>query len=282
MRWLDMRRILFVIAIALVWCALPARVWAQDAGADTQQQAQLPPLKTRPKIGVALEGGGALGLAHIGVLQWFEDHHIPIDYIAGTSMGGLVGGLYATGKTPKELQEIVEQQNWDIIIGGKTPYQDLSYRRKEDDRDYPTFIQIGLKKGLSLPAGLNAGHQISLLIDRETLPYANLKSFDDLPIPYRCVATDLVSGKEVVFKDGSLPQAMRATMSIPGLFNPVRKGDQVLVDGGLVGNLPTDVVRTMGADVVIAIHLEVAPAKPDEIQSFFTVLGRSIDLVVRV
>jgi NTE family protein len=120
-----------------------------------------------------------------------------------------------------------------------------------------------------------------LLIDRETLPYANLKSFDDLPIPYRCVATDLVSGKEVVFADGSLPQAMRATMSIPGLFNPVRKDNQVLVDGGLVGNLPTDVVRAMGAEIVIAIHLEVSPAKPEEIQSLFSVLGRSVDVVVR-
>src|SRR5882757_4220919 len=281
MRWLDMRRILFVIAIALVWCALPAWVWAQETGANTQQQAQTPPIKARPKIGVALEGGGALGLAHIGVLQWFEDHHIPVDYLAGTSMGGLVGGLYATGKTPKELQEIVEQQDWDLIIGGKVPYEDLSYRRKEDARDYPTFIQFGLKKGLSLPAGLNAGHQINLLIDRETLPYANLKSFDDLPIPYRCVATDLVSGHEVVFSDGSLPQAMRATMSIPGLFNPVRRDHQVLVDGGLVGNLPTDVVRAMGAEVVIAIHLEVSPAKPEEIQSLFSVLGRSVDVIVR-
>jgi NTE family protein len=237
--------------------------------------------RARPKIGIALEGGGALGLAHIGVLQWFEEHHVPVDYVAGTSMGGLVGGLYAAGKRPKELQEIVERQQWDIIIGGKTPYEDLSFRRKEDARDYPTFIQLGLKNGLSLPAGLNAGHQISLLIDRETLPYANLKSFDDLPIPYRCVATDLVTGKEVVFSDGSLQQAMRATISIPGLFNPVRRGDQVLVDGGLVGNLPTDVVRKMGAEVVIAIHLEVAPAKPEEIQSLFSVLGRSVDVIVR-
>src|SRR6476620_3733191 len=205
----------------------------------------------RASIGLALEGGGALGLAHIGVLRWFEDHHIPVDYIAGTSMGGLVGGLYATGRSPRELEQIVAAQSWDIIIGGQTPYEDLSYRRKEDFRDYPTFIQLGLKKGLSLPAGLNAGHQISLLIDRETLPYAELKSFDDLPIPYRCVATDLVSGKEVVFSDGSLPLAMRATMSIPGWFNPVRRDNQVLVDGALVGNLPTDVVRKMGAEVVI-------------------------------
>jgi NTE family protein len=252
----------------------------EKPSAESASSAQSKP-HPRPKIGVALEGGGALGLAHIGVLQWFEDHHIPIDYIAGTSMGGLVGGLYATGKSPRELQQIVAAQSWDIIIGGQTPYEDLSYRRKEDSRDYPTFIQFGLKRGLSLPAGLNAGHQISLLIDRETLSYAELKSFDDLPIPYRCVATDLVSGKEVVFSDGSLPLAMRASMSIPGVFKPVRNGDQVLVDGGLVGNLPSAVVRKMGADIVIAVHLDVVPVKADEIQSFFSVLGRSIDVIVR-
>jgi NTE family protein len=252
---------------------------AQETPSSAVQPEQ--PHHPRPKIGVALEGGGALGLAHIGVLQWFEDHHIPVDYLAGTSMGGLVGGLYAAGKSPRELAEIVAAQSWDIIIGGQTPYQDLSYRRKEDARDYPTFIQFGLKKGLSLPAGLNAGHQINLLIDRELLPYADLKSFDDLPIPYRCVATDLVSGKEVVFGEGSIPLAMRASMSIPGVFKPVRNGEQVLVDGGLVGNLPTHVVRKMGADIVIAVHLEIAPVRADDIQSLFSVLGRSVDVIIR-
>src|SRR5258707_2718284 len=271
-------RIVYLMSLALL---LPVLASAQDNLPGAQSNVPAPPQRPRAKIGIALEGGGALGLAHVGVLQWFEDHHIPIDYIAGTSMGGLVGGLYATGKTPEELQNIVERQNWDIIIGGQLTYKYLSFRGKKNNRDYPTFIQFGLKKGLSLPAGLNAGHQISLLIDRETLPYANLKSFDDLPIPYRCVATDLVSGKEVVFNDGSLPQAMRATMSIPGLFNPVRRDSQVLVDGGVVGNLPTDVVRNMGAEVVIAIHLEVVPVKPEEIQSFFSVLGRSVDVIVR-
>ena len=235
----------------------------------------------RPKIGVALEGGGALGLAHIGVLQWFEDRHIPVDYIAGTSMGGLVGGLYASGKSPEQLRELVEQQNWDIIIGGGTQYQDLSFRRKEDLRAYPNSLVVGLKDGLTLPAGLNAGQEISLLIDHETLPYSGLSSFDQLPIPFRCVATDLVSGKEVVFKDGSLAKAMRATMSIPGLFSPIRDGEKVYVDGGLIGNLPTDVVRKMGADIVIAVHLETAPAKPEDIQSLFSVLGRSVDVVIR-
>jgi NTE family protein len=280
-----MTRTLRSLSLLLLLSVLPADLLAQahsPAAAQAASGVDVPQTnRPRPTIGVALEGGGALGLAHIGVLQWFDDHHIPIDYIAGTSMGGLVGGLYATGHSPKQLQEIVEQQNWDVIIGGKTPYEDLSFRRKEDARDYPTFLQLGLKRGLSLPAGLNAGHQIGLLIDRETLPYSNVKSFDDLPIPYRCVATDLVSGKKVVFGDGSLPQAMRSTMSIPGLFKPVRIGDQVLVDGGLVGNLPSDVARAMGAEVVIAVHLEVAPGTPDEIQSFFSVLGRSVDVIVR-
>ena len=199
--------------------------------------------RPRPKIGVALEGGGALGLAHVGVLQWFEDHHIPIDYLAGTSMGGLVGGLYATGKSPQQLRQLVEEQNWDVILGGAIPYEDLSFRRKEDKVAFPNSIVLGLRRGLVLPGGLNAGQQISLLIDRETLAYSSVQSFDDLPIPFRCVATDLVSGKQAVFKDGPLSTAMRATMAIPGLFSPIREGEHVYVDGGLVGNLPTDVVR---------------------------------------
>jgi NTE family protein len=239
-----------------------------------------PASKPRLKIGVALEGGGALGLAHIGVLQWFEDHHIPIDYLAGTSMGGLVGGLYATGKSPQQLHELVAAQNWDVILGGSMPYEDLSFRRKEDQVAFPNSILLGLRKGLVLPGGLNAGQQISLLIDRETLAYSGVQSFDDLPTPFRCVATDLVTGKQAVFKDGSLSRAMRATMAIPGLFSPIREAEHVYVDGGLVGNLPTDVVRDMGADIVIGVHLQTSPAEAGKIQSLFTILGRSIDVVV--
>jgi len=239
-----------------------------------------PTSKARLKIGVALEGGGALGLAHIGVLQWFEDHHIPIDYLAGTSMGGLVGGLYATGKSLQQLHRLVEAQNWDVILGGSLPYEDLSFRRKEDQVAFPNSILLGLRKGLVLPGGLNAGQQISLLIDRETLAYSGVQSFDDLPTPFRCVATDLVTGKQAVFQDGSLSRAMRATMAIPGLFSPIRDGEHVYVDGGLVGNLPTDVVRDMGADIVIGVHLQTSPAEAEKIQSLFSILGRSIDVVV--
>jgi predicted acylesterase/phospholipase RssA len=244
------RRFLFcsviTAVIALSNVAVYAQAQAQESKPEAEQTAQIQPGTSRPKIGVALEGGGALGLAHIGVLQWFEDHHIPIDYLAGTSMGGLVGGLYATGKSPEELREIVAAQKWDIIIGGDIPYQDLSYRRKEDLRYIQNSLKLGLKHGLSTPSGLNSGTEISLLIDRETVSYPSLDSFDHLPIPFRCVATDLISGKEVVFSSGSLQQALRATMSMPGVFSPVRDGDKIYVDGGLVGNLPTDVVKKNG------------------------------------
>ena len=244
-----------------------------------ETRAKVPP-KGRLTVGVALEGGGALGQAHIGVLKYFEEHHIPIDYLAGTSMGGLVGGLYATGKSSEQLTQLVKTADWDLLLGGETPYEDLSFRRKEDARDIPNSIEIGLKHGPTLPPGLNTGEQVTLLIDRETLPYSSIKSFDDLPIPFRCVSTELVSGTAYVFKSGSLSDAMRATMSIPGVFAPVRRDNQIFVDGGMVDNLPTDVVRKMGADVVIGVHLQISPATAKEIQSAFGILGRSVALII--
>ncbi len=240
-----------------------------------QNVAQTP---KRLTIGVALEGGGALGLAHIGVLRWFEQHHIPIDDVAGTSMGGLVGGMYATGKSPDELVRIVKGMDWPVLIAGGTPYEDLAYRRKEDQREVQNSLAIGFKHGASLPSGLSAGHQIGLFIDRETLAYSDVKSFDDLPTPFRCVSTELVSGKPHVFSTGPIGLAMRSTMSLPGIFAPVRDGDNLYVDGALVDNLPTDVVRQMGPDVVIAIHLQVSPTTADDLRSMFSVLGRSIDV----
>jgi NTE family protein len=236
--------------------------------------------KGRVHIGVALEGGGALGLAHVGVLEWFEGHHIPVDYVAGTSMGGLVGGFYATGMSPAELKKLIEGVDWNEVLGDQTPYEDLSYRRKEDQRAYPNALVLGLRDGLSVPSGLNSGHQIGLLIDRITLPYYKLTSFETLPTPFRCVATDIVSGKEVVFDQGSLAQALRSTMSIPGAFKPVYDKERVLVDGGLVNNLPTDVVKQMGADIVIAVHLDTHPMESKDIKSLFTVLEQSVRVVV--
>jgi len=270
----------FSLALFLSSLLLCAVCLAQENPPAQRPPAAQPATKSRPRIGVALEGGGALGLAHIGVLKWFEEHHIPVDYIAGTSMGGLVGGLYATGKSSDDLKSIVQDADWPLLLAGGTPYQDLTFRRKEDARDVANAIQIGLKNGPTLPPGLNTGHQINLLIDRETLPYSEVSSFNDLPIPFRCVSTELVSGKPYIFQDGSLSDALRATMSIPGVFAPVRRGDQIFVDGGLVNNLPTDVARDMGADVVIAIHLQISKTAAKEIQSAFSVLERSVQLVI--
>jgi NTE family protein len=269
-----MRRVFSVLALLV----LPICAAAQEPSAPQEVPRTAP--KQRLKIGVALEGGGALGLAHIGVLQWFEEQHVPVDYMAGTSMGGLVGGFYATGVSPADMKALIERLDWDAILRDRTPYQDLSFLRKQDQRAYPNSLVLGLRKGLYLPAGLNAGHQIGLLIDRETLPYFGLTSFDALPVPFRCVATDLVSAKQFVFKDGSLAEALRATMSIPGAFTPVHDGQRVYVDGGLVNNLPTDVVRQMGADIVIAVHLETQPADANEIQSLLTVLEQSVRAVI--
>src|SRR6267154_2586434 len=261
-----MRRIDFILLLLL----LPLSLRAQ----------QNPAPRPHPKIGVALEGGGAMGLAHIGVLKWFEEHHIPVDYVAGTSMGGLVGGFYATGMSPDELKTLIDGMDWRKILSDRTPFEELSFRRKEDQRAYPNSLIFGLRHGLSLPAGLNAGHQIALIIDRVTLPYNDMPSFDALPVPFRCVATDLVSRKPYVFKDSSLAIALRATMSIPGAFAPVHDGKAVFVDGGLLDNLPTDVVRQMGAEIVIAVHLETAPVEAKDIQSVFGVLNNSVRVML--
>lgn len=277
-----MRKCIFGLLLTLLTSpCCPAQDNSNPQPAHTEQAAEAKPVpKARPTIGVALEGGGALGQAHIGVLKWFEEHHIPIDYLAGTSMGGLVGGLYATGKSADEIRTLVKTADWPLLLGGGTPYPDFSFRRKEDARDIPNSMLIGLKHGATLPPGLNTGHQVNLLIDRETLPYSTIESFDQLPIPFRCVSTELVSGKAYVFQNGSLSDALRATISIPGVFAPVRRENQIFVDGGLLDNLPTDVVRKMGADIIIAVHLQISKTSAQEIQSAFSILGRSVGLVI--
>src|SRR5271154_7016385 len=181
--------------------------------------------KARPTLGLVLEGGGALGLAHIGVITWMEEHHIPVNYVAGTSMGGLVGGIYATGRSPAEVRDLINGIDWDQVLSGVTPFRDLSFRRKEDAHQVPGQLEFGLRDGLQFPSGFNTGQEVNLVLDRVALPYSEISSFNDLPIPFACVATDLVSGKRHVFRDGSLALAMRSTMSLPGIFTPVRSGN---------------------------------------------------------
>ncbi len=239
-----------------------------------------PPGIDRPKIGVVLEGGGALGLAHIGVLQWFEEHRIPIDYLAGTSMGGLVGGMYATGMPANEIRDLVSTIDWGEALDGKTPYQALSFRRKEDKRSIQNNLEFGLRNGFSAPGGLSSGQKIAYLLDRAALSYSDLKSFDDLPIPFRCVATDLNSGKQHVFENGPLGEALRATMSLPAIFTPITDNTNIWVDGGLLNNLPVDVAKKMGADIVIAVYLNPSPFRPETKKSLFTVMNRSVSVMI--
>jgi len=216
----------------------------------------LPPYATtpeRPRIGLALGGGAALGIAHAGVLKWLEEHRVPVDYVAGTSMGGLVGGVYATGMSPEEIETLLLEADWNALFLSDVPYALKTFRRKQDRRNFPSWLELGLRGGVGLPSGLNSGHQVGLLLSRIALPYSEVSGFDELPIPFRCVAVDLDAGKQIVLADGSLAQALRATMAIPGAFAPVRSEGRLLVDGGVLNNVPADVARDMGADVVIAI-----------------------------
>jgi NTE family protein len=254
-------------------------LFAQDAPSHQEASAS-PRAPGRPTIGLVLEGGGALGLAHAGVLRWFEENHIPVDYIAGTSMGGLVGGFYATGMSASEVEQFIHNINWNRSLRNELPYPARSFRRKEDQRDYPNDLEFGLKGGINFPSGFNSGQQVGLILDRVALPYSDLESFNDLPTPFRCVATDLVSGQSKIFDSGSLSEALRATMSLPAIFSPVRRDGHIYVDGGLIENLPVDVAKAMGADIVIAVHLETEALNPKESLSAFGVLQRSISVVI--
>jgi NTE family protein len=195
-----MRSLLFLIAVSLL---TPKILIAQNP---------------RPRVGIALSGGGALGLAHIGVLRYLEERRIPVDRIAGTSMGGLLGGLYATGLTAKDLERIVREANWDDLLRTTPRFEDRIVAEKQEWNRVTGSYSIPLGGGLSLPAGINSGQSLVGLLSRETAAYWDVQRFDDLPIPFRCVATDLLSGNAFVFREGRLPQALRSTMAIPGVF----------------------------------------------------------------
>jgi len=236
---------------------------------------------TRPKIGLALGGGSARGIAHVGVLEWFEQHHVPIDFIVGTSMGGLVAGAYASGMTPGEIRELMKTADWDLMFLSDSPYKYKTFRRKQDKRDFPSQLEFGLKHGLTLPGALNPGQQVALMLDRIALPYGDLASFDDLPTPFRAVAVDLRKGGVVVLGRPPLSRAMRATMSIPGVFAPVNWDDWLLVDGGVLNNVPADVVRQLGADIVIAVNVGAdAGDEKQQTASLFALLGKTIDTMM--
>src|SRR5512139_2499717 len=212
--------------------------------------------KTRPKIGIAFAGGGARGGAHVGVLKVLEELRIPVDYVAGTSIGSIVAGLYATGLSPEEMEKILKETDWDAATQDDPSRKEISYRRKEDDDLYLIKAELGFSKGkMVLPMGVLAGQKLGILLRKFTLPFSEVRDFDRLPIPYRAVAADLATGDPVVLSKGDIARCMRASMAIAGFFSAVELDGKLLTDGGAARNLPVDVVRAMRADVVIAIDM---------------------------
>ncbi|MGC9387255.1 MAG: patatin-like phospholipase family protein [Hydrogenovibrio sp.] len=234
----------------------------------------------RPKIGLVLPGGGAHGLAHIGVLKELERLKIPIDYISGTSMGALVGGLYASGLSPEEIEAFADNVDWNQTFNDSNSRNYLSFRRKEDQFHYLVKGEFGFDgTTFKLPSGLLLGQQQAMILEGMTLPVSHIHDFDKLPTPFRAVATNARTGQEVILKSGDLASALRASMSVPGIFAPVHIDGQSLVDGGVTNNTPIDVVRNMGADIVIVsdIHSKT-PEK--EANSYLGVSSQIISSVI--
>ena len=264
------------VAVATLICILtlvlntPATAFAQDGVID------------RPRIGLALSGGGARGAAHIGVLKILERERVPIDYIAGTSMGSIVGGMYASGMSPEEIEAQLVAVDWDDVFEDKVDRENRSFRRKTDDRLWLIDHKPGFNDGkITLPAGLVQGQKINQLLIALTLPVADIDNFDDLAIPFRAVAADIQTGETVVLDAGSLPKAIRASMSIPAIMTPVPWGERNLVDGGIASNLPIEVVRGMGAEIVIAVDISTPLSEEDVSTSLLSVAGQLAGFLTR-
>lgn len=236
----------------------------------------------RPKVGVVLSGGGARGAAHVGVLKVLEDMRIPIDAIAGTSMGAVVGGLYASGMSPAEIESLIRSVNWQDAFQDRPPREELGFRRKQDDRNFLVRYALGVtEEGFVLPLGLIQGQKLEQVLRKATLPVTEVHSFDDLPIAFRAVATDLENGDAVIMDSGDLVSAMRASMSAPGVFAPVQRDGRLLADGGLVDNLPVEVARSMGVDVLIVVDVSFPLYKREELTSPLEVTNQAFAILIR-
>ena len=250
---------------------------ATHAVAQVARTENSPTAKPRLKIGLALSGGGARGAAHVGVIKVLEELRIPIDYIAGTSMGALVGAAYASGTPISELESRLEKADWDDLLTDTSPREDRSFQRKEEDQTRLLKLELGVKEGsVRLPAGAISGQKLDTLFSLITRSAPGSTDFDRLPIPFRAVATDAETGLMVVFDRGRLPDAMRASMSVPGAIAPYPIGANIYLDGGLTRNLPVDVVRNMGADIVIAVNISSPLLKRNEILS---IVGVSLQMI---
>jgi len=236
----------------------------------------------RLKIGLALSGGGARGGAHVGVLKALEELDIGVDYIAGTSMGAIIGGLYASGYGAEEIEQILIQTDWKKAMTDQPARKDRTMRKKELEYEFLIPYRVGFNKGkFQMPLGAIEGQHLDQLFHKMLLPVVGINQFDQLPIPFRAVATDLVTGEAVILSGGSLPDALRASMSVPGIFAPVRIDGRLLVDGGMSNNLPVNVVREMGADIVIAVDISSPLLKEEQLTSIISVTEQLTNFLTR-
>ena len=233
----------------------------------------------RKKVGVVLSGGGAKGMAHIKALKVIEEAGIPIDYIAGTSMGAIVGGLYAIGYTPEQLDSMVRKQNCTFLVSHRIKRSAMSLTDRERSEKFIVSIPFTKSpKDAASSGGIIKGQNLANLFSDLTMGYHDSINFDKLPIPFACVAANVVNGEQIIFHNGILSTAMRASMAIPGVFTPVRQDSMVLVDGGIVNNYPADVVKAMGADVIIGVDVQNALKKADKLNSAPDILGQIVDI----
>src|SRR5580692_9249593 len=264
-----------VLRLGLAWALLAGSLWPAGSWAAADSPV-------RPRICLVLSGGGARGMAHIGVLKVLEDLQIPIDCIAGTSMGAIVGGLYASGMTAKQIDASMRSLDWQEAFRDTPPRQDLAFRRKQDDRNFLVRLPLGLKHGkLLLPKGLIQGQKLQETLRQLTLPFSNSTDFDLLPTPFRAVATDLETGNAVLMDKGDLAIAMRASMSAPGVFAPVELNGRLLVDGGLAENLPINVARAMHADVLIVSDVSFPLLPLAKLDSALSISNQMLAILVR-
>lgn len=267
-------RVRLSLAILLVTAA---------AGAGTAPETGSPPPPQRPRIGLVLSGGGALGLAHVGVIKVLEELHVPVDCVAGTSMGAIVGGLYAAGYSPEELEQLATTLPWRDILLDRPDRRHLPFRRKMDDLTYLTRWEMGFSDGrLRMPPSMIAGQRLGVELRVLGLRVVGITDFDELPLPFRAVAADLDTGEVVVLGSGDLATALRASMAVPGVFAPTEVNGRVLVDGGVVANLPVETARAMGADIVIAIDVGVPLAGQQRPDSIAGILSRTSSFLTRL
>ena len=260
------------------WLAAPVISDAQATAAP----GGAPEAAHRPRVGLVLSGGGARGVAHIGVLKVLEQMRVPVDAIAGTSMGAVVGGLYASGLSARDVEKIMTSINWQDAFRDRPPREDLDLRRKQEDASFLVRFPLGVRDGrIVLPKGLIQGQKLTETLRRLTLPVARISHFDDLPTPFRAVATDLETGDSVVMDSGDLTSAMRASLSAPGVFAPVEREGRLLVDGGIADNVPIDVARAMGVDVVIVVDVGAPLLPRGELRSAPAISNQMLSILIK-